>query len=109
MSLAEQAMKPFLPIFNNEKKEIPIFCHTATWLWAAEEATELGRIEDKAPFDRVQNIVGLPGGPQTKMLNLQTTGTWDFSRGMPPPDFVMCWLAAPFDAKGHRGLQPRMH
>jgi hypothetical protein len=75
---------------------IPIFCHTATWYWAGQEAALRAPSLAQTPVQRIGNIAGMPNGPQNEMLALQPLSSpWNFVNGLPPAGTVLLWTAPP--------------
>lgn len=95
MSLADRAMIPIPVTIAGPGVVLSWACHTATWFYAAEEATALGRLPARTVVARAQNIVGNfnPGSAESAMAGLTKSGNWNFSKGMPPPGSVMFWPA----------------
>lgn len=75
-----------------------IFCHVATWFYAAREAQALGLSANTTPAQTIQNIAGMNPGAQPAMTALaQKAGTWDFNHiaATPPDGSVLYWEAHP--------------
>jgi len=76
---------------------IPLTCHAAVWCWAAQEAQSRGLTSRKTTKTTLENIVGLPKGPQQAMLALSRSGQWDFTitPTAPPAGTVLLWTESP--------------
>jgi hypothetical protein len=70
-------------------------CHSATWLYAAEEATALGRLPARTAWIRGGNVNNLAPSAEMAMTNLPKSGNWNFNQGMPGPGTVMFWPGGP--------------
>ena len=90
MSLAKKASVPIPPL----NLPVPILCHTATWIYAAQEAQDRGLSSRKTLEAIVSNIADMPEGPQQAIINLARSGTWDFNKTPTTPmdGIVLLWL-----------------